>query len=406
MRKIIALGIMLLFLGMTISSTTGIYLEKQTIKPKCMGNILYVGGNGPNNYTLIQDAINDASDGDTVFVYNGTYYENVIVNKSINLIGENKNSTIIDANALAFCIGLVTDCITVNGFTIQNSGSYYDDSGIVFNSSYLKIVGNIIKNNKNGIQSWYYSSNNIISENEITNNRVGISLYLSKDNTVFHNNIKNNYFCGLDLEHEGNNSVYLNNFEENRLAIVCYESEKNIFTHNNFLNNTEQAWDDNPDNQWDNDYPSGGNYWSDYNGIDEDGDGIGDTPYPIPGGDKEDRYPLMEPYGMTELSLNFRGGLFKYSGTIKNIGNNTAFNVQWKITIDGGLVILGKESSGTIPKPLLVGEETKVSSNFVLGFGKIMITVAAWADNAPLVSKSTPGFLFLFFIQINPGGGI
>jgi len=209
-----------------------------TLEVKMTSSItLYVGGSGPNNYTKIQDAIDNASDGDTVFVYNGTYVENLNVNKSINLIGENKNSTVIDANALAHCIGLVTDGITVNGFTIQNSGSYYDDSGIVFNSSYLKIVGNIIKNNKNGIQSWCYSFNNIISENEITNNRVGISLYLSKDNTVFHNNIKNNYFCGLDLEHEGNNSVYLNNFEKNRLAIVCYESEKNIFTQNNFIGN-------------------------------------------------------------------------------------------------------------------------------------------------------------------------
>jgi len=109
---------------------------------------------------------------------------------------------------------------------------------------------------------------------------------------------------------------------------------------------------------------------------------------------------------MTELSLNFiRGGLFKFSGGIKNIGKHTAFNVQWNITVEG-FVLVGKESLGIIPKPLLVGEETKVSSNFVLGFGKIMITVAAWADNAPLVSKSTSGFLLLFFIRINPGGGI
>ena len=51
------------------------------------GNNLYVGGTGEGNYTKIQDAIDDASDMDTVFVYNGTYYENVFIDKTINLIG-------------------------------------------------------------------------------------------------------------------------------------------------------------------------------------------------------------------------------------------------------------------------------------------------------------------------------
>ena len=60
------------------------------------GKTLYVGGSGGDNYTQIQHAIDNASDGDTVFVYNGTYYENVVVDKSIQLIGEDKNTTIID----------------------------------------------------------------------------------------------------------------------------------------------------------------------------------------------------------------------------------------------------------------------------------------------------------------------
>ena len=60
------------------------------------GNTLYVGGSGPNNYTKIQDAVDNASDGDTVYVFNGTYYENVFIGRSINLIGENKDTTIID----------------------------------------------------------------------------------------------------------------------------------------------------------------------------------------------------------------------------------------------------------------------------------------------------------------------
>ena len=61
------------------------------------GNTLYVGGSGPNNYSSIQSAVNDANPGDTVFVYNGTYYETVYIDKNdITLLGEDKNITIID----------------------------------------------------------------------------------------------------------------------------------------------------------------------------------------------------------------------------------------------------------------------------------------------------------------------
>ena len=66
-----------------------------------------MGGSGPNNYTKIQDAIDNASDGDTVFVYDGTYYENIIINKSINLTGENKDTTIIDGNGMNMLLAIM-----------------------------------------------------------------------------------------------------------------------------------------------------------------------------------------------------------------------------------------------------------------------------------------------------------
>ncbi len=88
MKRLITLGIMLLFLGMTISSSTGLYLDKQSIKPMSFGNILYVGGSGSGNYSKIQDAIDNASDGDTVFVFKGIYYEHLRIGKDINLFGE------------------------------------------------------------------------------------------------------------------------------------------------------------------------------------------------------------------------------------------------------------------------------------------------------------------------------
>jgi len=87
-----------------------------------------------------------------------------------------------------------------------------------------------------------------------------------------------------------------NNISNNDDGIHLYSSsDNNIFYHNNFLDNNQNAYDE-CDNIWDNGYPSGGNFWDDYMGNDTDGDGIGDTPYPIPSGDSEDRYPLMEPW--------------------------------------------------------------------------------------------------------------
>ncbi|MCD6142250.1 hypothetical protein J7J55_05990, partial [Candidatus Bipolaricaulota bacterium] len=94
------------------------------------GNTLYVGGSGPNNYTKIQDAVDNASDGDTVYVFNGTYYENVFIGRSINLIGENKDTTIIDGGGSGDVVHITVDWIDICGLTVQNSGSGWNDAGI------------------------------------------------------------------------------------------------------------------------------------------------------------------------------------------------------------------------------------------------------------------------------------
>ena len=98
LKKGVALVVILLFISVTVVPSTGRDVEPPIISPLLDGKTLYVGGDGPGNYTRIQDAIDDASDGDTVFVFNSTYYENIEINMSIRLIGENKNTTIIYGN--------------------------------------------------------------------------------------------------------------------------------------------------------------------------------------------------------------------------------------------------------------------------------------------------------------------
>ena len=101
-RKWLAIGIILLFVGVTIAPAMAQVNEK--FQSTTRGNWLYVGGSGPGNYTRIQDAIDNACDGDTVFVYDDSspYYEKIFIDKSIHVLGENKNTTVIDDMPFGF----------------------------------------------------------------------------------------------------------------------------------------------------------------------------------------------------------------------------------------------------------------------------------------------------------------
>jgi len=90
---------------------------------------MWGGGEGPNNYSKIQDAVDNASDGDTIFVYSGIYRENIVINKSVFLIGEDKNTTIIvGKEGLKTIINITANKVKIKGFTITNSDKAWNSA--------------------------------------------------------------------------------------------------------------------------------------------------------------------------------------------------------------------------------------------------------------------------------------
>ncbi len=188
------------------------------------GVILYVGGSGPGNYSNITDAVLDAAAGDTVFVYNDSspYYEkNIVIDKSIRLIGEDKETTVIDgmggggSSDVLYIYG--TNGVRVSGFTIRNCSLNEFDSGIhIQKSSNVNISNNTFINTRTGIvQALTFHS--IISGNTIMSvgtpgytNRtaIGIDSFLTlstiRGNTILYPAFEGIYTQGCHCLIEGN----------------------------------------------------------------------------------------------------------------------------------------------------------------------------------------------------------
>ena len=169
----------------------------------------------PTGFHSIQAAINAANLGDTVFVYNGTYYENVVVNKTVTLLGQNQNNTIIDGNKTSTSVIYVTaDNVQISGFTVQNGG--IDGSGIYLENSLNSVInGNRVTNNGLCGVFLYYSEGCIVSNNNANNNENGIVIDASGNCSVIGNDLTHNYF-GLSLLDTGTNILRHNTMSSNQ----------------------------------------------------------------------------------------------------------------------------------------------------------------------------------------------
>ncbi|KYK20500.1 hypothetical protein AYK24_10095 [Thermoplasmatales archaeon SG8-52-4] len=206
---------------------------------QCSGkenNFFYVGGIGTGNYTTIQGAINESGDNDTIYVYNGIYNEKIIINKSINLVGFDKNSTILSGNNSLYIIFIKSSWINITGFTIQNGkmGIYISDVNYSFNN----ISKNILQDNWEGIRL-YKSSNNKIINNYFSNNKnLGVILDESKNNILYNNRFFNSNKAIILNRWSDGNLILKNNLTDNFIGLSLYSSFRNLIDKNFIANCT------------------------------------------------------------------------------------------------------------------------------------------------------------------------
>ena len=380
--------------------------------PLFYGNVVFAANLTVHNvdtglsYASIQEAIDAAEtfDGHTIFVEAGVYDENIVIDKSLSLIGEDKDTTIIyGGNREKDIITVKVGDTVVSGFTMKyNRYSMFHhgvnlhgaSDSVVFNNSFVynwnaitvmdspdvRISGNnihtpilgilvyrspkthVLRNNiDHAIQCGIFLSatyDNCVLGNILAEGRMGVVIFNSHDISVFGNGIIKHESYAVLLSDSSRIVMCQNNITRNVVAIdPAGRSSGNTVYHNNFIDNTYPIPPSRVSfpNAWDNGYPSGGNYWSSYNGSDiyqgpfqnvTGSDGIGDVPYVIDE-NSTDMYPLMEPYAYTHaiaVAYVWLGRTVVGQGvTVKmdvGISNYGRFNEIFNLTVHANTTII------------------------------------------------------------------
>jgi parallel beta-helix repeat protein len=296
-------------------------------------------------------------------------------------LSERKNVTLRDMQIEAFYMGIKLsssfyDTIIENAILKNSNGIY------TYDSSNNTMARNNITDNWGGIYVYISSNNNSVMENSVENNNGGIYLWSSLNNLIYGNTIETNDDYGVCLDESSNSSISGNRIEGNGAGLwVKPASSGNVIYHNYFKSNKVHVLTENSTNAWDNGYPAGGNYWSDYVVGDLNFDGIGDHPFLIDA-NNTDRYPLMGVYYGFHITSE---------QSVSAISNSTIFN----LTFDNENRVMSFNVNGNggqgfcmlmIPKSLMNGPLT--------------VIIDGKATNATELPFSDSAHTYLYFTYI------
>ncbi len=280
------------------------------------------------NFSTLQDAINKANEADCVLIPSGIYYENLVINKTFSLVGEDRETTYILGDGTSAVVLISADDVVFTGFSILNG-----QCGILASSA----------------------DNCTINHNIVRGVTAAINLTESENCTVIFNAIESSNI-GMCLQSANNSTVAWNTFKNNSLATQLTFSAANIFHHNSFVDNLDRvhmydslcnAFDDGVE----------GNYWEDYVGSDANHDGIGDSEQVLNSG-INDSFPLLGP------SLAF----FVRQHTTSIVSNSTLMSFEYLESVSTIRLRVHnsteEQSHGfcrvAIPYGLIVGNEISV----------------------------------------------
>lgn len=277
----------------------------------------------PDNYPTIQEAVNSANPGDMILVKVGTYEEQVTVNKTVTLIGENRQNTILHWNGMNANVIIDSDDVIIRGFTFGGNAINIRVNA----SARVTIAENTIVFSAEGIEADHATNmtitNNVINGSGLDN--IGIMMEYTYNCWILNNTITNAVYDGIRLWYADTTLIQYNSIKENDFGIYSYSSNNNLIINNeisgnghgislegsshdntifanNFIDNLSPVtFFGSAPNTWDN--GTIGNYWSDYVMKYPDATQMGSVwsePYMI-GTNNIDHYPLVNPAIVSEF---------------------------------------------------------------------------------------------------------
>jgi len=361
----------------------------------------------PDDFPTIQEAVNAASLGDIIYVHGPDYYEeNVIVDKSVSLIG------VFGPGLVSF--NVVADNVYIKGFYFRSPWGFPYGRAIVLNGVSGCEISNVIVSNIDEGPGIVLTdaSNNVISDSQVWGLPWGggIEFERSSNNTIFGNSVEASYGPCIYLADSTDNKLFHNQF-------YVYEARQV-----EVIGTSRNVWDDG--------YSSGGNFWNDYDGTDlyhgpyqneTFSDGIGDSAYVIDV-NNTDQYPLAKPYpwephdvGVTYIgrvrypdvvvfrSFIWRGVTLRFDTFIMNYGNSSEnLNVTAyanSTVIDQRINVTLEEHNSTI----LTLEWN--STGFPIGFYNITVHVEPVQGETEITDNARSVWMFVYTVGDLNGDG-